>query len=287
MTICTLPPLSTSRSGTLAAPAPAATAALARPPVRFPVAEADGIPIAALTFAETADLLTDWLVAAPAASRPRRVATANLDFLRIAREDPAFRQALVTSDLVTADGWPVVWLTERHAARCGGPAATERVAGSDLVPELIARCAAKGRSVWFLGGAPGTAAESAAILTQRYPGLRVAGVSAPRVDLKDTDACARIAAEIRAARTDLLLVGLGAPKQDLFLARWITATGARVGIGVGGTFDFLSGRIQRAPGAFRATGLEWAWRLAKEPRRLAGRYGADAAYLAGVLARGA
>lgn len=241
----------------------------------IPQVRVGGLPISRLCFSSTVTLVSRWL----ASDGHRRVATANLDFLRLAHEDPGFRSALATCDLVTADGWPVVWL-----ARRAGREVPERVAGSDLVPALAAECARTGRSIHLFGGHEGTAEEAAARLVERHPGLRIAGTASPRVDLRDEAACARAASEIRATRADLLLVGLGAPKQDLFLARWLPATGCRVGIGVGGTFDFLAGRIRRAPRAVRAVGMEWAWRMAKEPRRLVGRYAADAAHLAKLVA---
>lgn len=245
-----------------------ANAASRREPV--PAVGVDGVRISTLGFAATVERIGEWLDT----PGPRRVATANLDFLRIASEDTEFRAALASSDLVTADGWPVVRLARQRGGRID-----ERVAGSDLVPALAAECARRGRSVYLLGGFPGTAAEAAAKLVEANPGLRIAGAAWPRVDLNDDAACAALAAEIRETEADLLLVGLGAPKQDVFLARWIGETGCRVGLGVGGTFDFVAGRIRRAPRIAQTLRLEWAWRLAKEPRRLLGRYAADARYL--------
>lgn len=248
----------------------------------IPTARIDGVQVSCLGFRDTVALVARWLDV----GRGRRIATANLDFLRLAAHDAEFRFALATCDLVTADGWPVVLLARRGAGRSPNPDAVrpkERVAGSDLVPALAAECARLGRSVYLLGGHPGTGEGAAARLVAANPGLRIAGTSSVRVDMDDVAACAAVAAAIRATGADLLLVGLGAPKQDRFLADWIHATGVRVGIGVGGTFDFLSGRIARAPRPVRAVGMEWLWRLLREPRRLTTRYLAAAAHLVRLL----
>lgn len=237
----------------------------------IPTVDLDGLPIACLTAEQTVARLARWLGEA----RPRRVATVNLDFLALARRDDELRRALRCADLLTADGAPLVWLGRR--------AVPERVAGSELVEPLVAAAARDRRSVYLLGGPDGVGRQAADLLVARHPRLRVAGVSSPFVDLDDHDGCRRIAADVRAAGADLLLVALGCPKQDLFLARHLAATGARVGIGIGCTLELLTGAQVQAPVWMRRTGLEWLFRLTREPRRLAPRYLRDVAHLSRLV----
>jgi N-acetylglucosaminyldiphosphoundecaprenol N-acetyl-beta-D-mannosaminyltransferase len=140
----------------------------------------------------------------------------------------------------------------------------ERVAGSDLVPRLSAEAANRGWRIFFLGAAPGVAEKTADILSKRNPGLQVVGCYAgsPALDEEDD-----IVERVRASRADILLVAYGAPKQDLWLDRNLARTGATVGIGVGGSFDFIAGVSRRAPRWVQRLGLEWLDRLIREPWR--------------------
>lgn len=237
----------------------------------IPTVAVDGLPIACLTEDETIDRLLRWL----GESGSRRVATVNLDFLALAHRDDELRRALRSADLLTADGAPLVWLGRR--------AVPERVAGSELVEPLVAAAARDRRSVYLLGGPDGVGRAAADLLVARHPGLRIAGVSSPFVDLDDHEGCRRIAAEVRASGADLLLVALGCPKQDLFLTRHLAATGARVGIGIGCTLELLTGAHVQAPVWMRRTGLEWLFRLTREPRRLAPRYLRDLVHLSRLV----
>ena len=225
-----------------------------------------GLPVSRWGFAATLEKISEWM----ASSQSRRIATANLDFLRLTAKDAELSRCLEGADLVTADGMPLVWLS-----RLAGRPVAERVAGSDLVPALLQRAAQRGWRVYFLGGAKGTAEAAALRAKEQYEGLQVAGAQGPRVDLGDEDQTRLLVEEIRKSRCDLLLVGLGCPKQELFLERYVAASGARVGIGIGGSFDFVSGRRRRAPQWLGRLGLEWAWRMMLEPRRLGGRYAAS------------
>lgn len=235
-----------------------------------PTVDLGGIPVSRLGFEASIDLLGSWMEEPGA----RRVATANLDFLEQARRRPQLRVALQTADLVTADGTPLVWLAGLQSRPI-----PERVAGSDLVPRLIAEAARRGRSVYFLGGSPGAGEEAARRMQHRHPGLRVAGIAAPMISLEQPAGCLEVARAVRETRPDLLLVALGCPKQDVFLARYVEELGCRVGIGVGATVDFLAGRIRRAPRILGPLGGEWLFRLALEPRRLLGRYSRDLVHL--------
>ena len=218
------------------------------------------------------------LMAAIGAGTPQQVSTINLQFLVTARRRPEVRRVLNGTHLNVADGAPVIWLS-----RILGRPLPARVAGSDLVPALMRRAAEHRARVYLLGGLGGSAAEAAAVLRQANPGLRITGIhepaAAPLEEMDDHD----IVARIEEAGADILLVGLGHPKQDLWIARNRHRLPVSVAIGVGGTFDLLAGRLRRAPRWARRSGLEWVFRLLQEPRRLGLRYAACAAWLVGVF----
>lgn len=202
--------------------------------------------------------------------RPHYVVTANVDFLVQAHRDVELRRILVEADLVLCDGTPLVW-----ASRWLGNPLPERVAGSDIAPGLIALAAARGYRLFFLGAAPGVAAEAAARLRREYPTLQIVGhYSPPFADLLAMDHAA-IVDRIRAAQPDVLLVSFGCPKQEKWIAMHHRALNVPVCIGVGATLDFLAGRVRRAPQWMRRTGCEWLFRLGLEPRRLYRRYASD------------
>jgi N-acetylglucosaminyldiphosphoundecaprenol N-acetyl-beta-D-mannosaminyltransferase len=139
-----------------------------------------------------------------------------------------------------------------------------RVTGVELVDRLCARAAREGIRVFLFGGAPGVAEEAAAKLCERYSGLQIAGT---RNGFFSPDESAAIAQQIRGSGAQLLFVGMGFPKQEFWLAEHLGETGCGAGIGVGGSFDVISGKVERAPAAWRRFGLEWLYRLAKEPHR--------------------
>jgi N-acetylglucosaminyldiphosphoundecaprenol N-acetyl-beta-D-mannosaminyltransferase len=190
----------------------------------------------------------------------RLVATVNPEFVMRARDDQRFGEALESAELCVADGIGVVWAMRRL-----GCPQYERVSGSDLVPRLAAVCAKRGWRPFLLGSRPGVAAEAARRLEADNPGLVVAGTHAgsPRPE-DDEETLGRIAA----ARPDLLLVAYGSPNQELWIARNRQRLGVPVAMGVGGTFDFLAGRVRRAPAWMRRAHLEWLWRLLLQPARV-------------------
>lgn len=214
-----------------------------------------GVAIHDVTMAETLALIDRWI----AAGGTHQIATINPEFLMKARRDANFRATLRRAALCIPDGIGVLW-----AARMRGTKLRERVAGSDLVPLLSAEAARRGWRVFYLGAAPGVAEKAAAILAVRYPGLNVAGCYAGSPAPEEEEA---IVARVRASRADILFVAYGAPKQDLWLDRNLARTGAAVGIGVGGSFDFIAGVSRRAPRWIQRLGLEWLYRLAREPWR--------------------
>lgn len=233
-----------------------------------------GVPVARLGYDETLRRLVQWSLG----SRFRRVATANLDFLALASRNSELRRALRTADLVTADGQPLVWLS-----RMQGQPIAERVTGADLVLPLVQGVTQRGRSVFLLGGSPRVNPLVEDRLRSAAPNLRVAGSYSGTVDLADTEHVAHIVALIRRSGAEVLLVALGCPKQDLFLSRHGARTGARLGIGIGATFEFLAQTKSRAPAWVQRIGLEWLFRTLQEPGRLARRYASDAIYLAHLV----
>jgi N-acetylglucosaminyldiphosphoundecaprenol N-acetyl-beta-D-mannosaminyltransferase len=210
---------------------------------------------------------------------PHYVVTANVDFLVQARRDVELRRILLEADLVLCDGTPVLW-----ASRWLGNALPERVAGADLVPALIASAAGKGHRLFFLGAAPGVAADAEARLRQQFPTLNIVGTYAPPfADLLAMDH-PEIVRRVREAKPDVLLVAFGCPKQEKWIAMHHRALGVPVAIGVGATLDFLAGRFRRAPHWMRRTGTEWLYRMMREPRRLFHRYARDLLHFLPALA---
>lgn len=225
-----------------------------------------GVPVDRLTMSEAIDRLAE-----PAAgNRPRQVCTINLDFLVRARFDQGIRSIFENSDLNLADGFPVLWL-----ARLQGDRLPQRVAGADLVPRLMAAAAERGASVYLLGGEGGVARDAARQLSATVPGLRIAGwFEPPRAPIDTMDNCA-IIRDINSSGADLLLVALGHPKQDRWIAAHRDELRVSVAIGVGCCLDLIAGRVRRAPAWMQRAGLEWLFRAMQEPRRLAGRYAVD------------
>ena len=226
-----------------------------------------GVPFPALTFATTIERIEQMI----ASRQPHYIATANVDFLVQARSDMELHRVLFDADLVICDGQPLVW-----CSRWLGSPLPERVAGSDLVPELIRLSAEKGYRIFFLGGSPEVAEQAVARMRERHPTVNICGhYSPPYSTLLDMNH-EEVAARIKAARPDLLFVSLGCPKAEKWMFMHYRALGVPVSIGVGGTIDFLAERLKRAPVWMRRTGVEWLFRLLQEPGRLYSRYARDA-----------
>ncbi len=222
-----------------------------------------GVPFDQVTTAHTVELIEEMI----ASGRPHLLATANVDFLCLAREDATLRRILLEADLVVCDGTPLLWLSKWL-----GDPLPERVAGSDLVPLLLALAARRGYRVFFLGGKDEVLADACRKVTERWPGLTIAGAYSPPFAPLDEMDHADICARIRAANADLLFVSFGCPKQEKWLALNYRRAGVPVSIGVGATIDFLAGSMKRAPVWMRKVGLEWVYRTLQEPKRLAKRY---------------
>jgi N-acetylglucosaminyldiphosphoundecaprenol N-acetyl-beta-D-mannosaminyltransferase len=215
--------------------------------------------------------LLDHLFGKLAAGRGGWVVTANLDFLRRFVSEPEMRALYERADIRVADGMPLIW-----ASRLQRSPLPERVAGSALVWEIARRAAESGRSLYLLGGERGAALGAERELRRRWPALRICGTSEPRVSSPPTsDELARLRAEIVPKRPDVLLVGFGSPKQEQAIAALRADLPGAWMIGVGISFSFIAGRLQRAPRWMQAIGLEWLHRLSQEPGRLARRYLVD------------
>jgi len=203
---------------------------------------------------------------------PLLLASANLDHIyRFHGEADLFERRAPGHWLVLLDGMPLVWAARRLTG-----VAWDRLAGSDYLPELLALAEARGARVGFLGGTDGLREPLAVALRERWPDLRVTGHWTPsRAAVLNPAASHMLACDIREAGTDVLVVGLGKPRQEQWMARHASQTGARVTAAFGAAAEFVAGTQRRAPAAMSAAGAEWLYRLAREPRRLARRYLAE------------
>jgi N-acetylglucosaminyldiphosphoundecaprenol N-acetyl-beta-D-mannosaminyltransferase len=208
--------------------------------------------------------------------------TLNLDDLVKVRSIPEFGAVYRRADLVTADGWPIVWLAAREGVH------VERTCGADLVEPLCRAAAESGLSIYFIGPGPTAQARAIERLERRTPDLRVAGAEAPQIPagadpsiLEGVDVDA-LASRLNAAGAHLCFVSLGHPKQG-YLAEALAKRCPSVGfVCVGAALDFIAGSVRRAPGWLQSARLEWLWRLAGEPRRLGVRYAVCALVFAGL-----
>jgi N-acetylglucosaminyldiphosphoundecaprenol N-acetyl-beta-D-mannosaminyltransferase len=228
-----------------------------RRPARFLLL---GVTVDNVTQAQAVDRIAD----AARRERPLRVSFVNADCMNQVQSDPGYGRTLEESDLVLPDGSGV-----RLAARLTGVEVRENVNGTDLFPDLCRRLEEERLSLYLIGAAPGIVDQVAGWIRDNHPELPLAGWEHGFLR-PGQDAAA--AARIRASGARVVLVAMGAPRQELWISRWSRLAGSPVMIGVGGLFDFFSGQIPRAPRWMRELGLEWCYRLWQEPGRLAHRY---------------
>jgi N-acetylglucosaminyldiphosphoundecaprenol N-acetyl-beta-D-mannosaminyltransferase len=188
-----------------------------------------------------------------------QVVTLGTEMVVAAQHDERFRAVVNRAALSLCDTVGLLSVARRR-----GGTLRERVTGVELIERLCDLAALEGLPVYFLGGAPCVAADAAAILEALHPGLTIAGT---REGYFTDDENASVVAAIRESGAKLLFVGLGSPRQEFWLAENLRETGCGAGIGVGGSFDVISGRVERAPQIMRRFGLEWLYRLVKEPHR--------------------
>jgi N-acetylglucosaminyldiphosphoundecaprenol N-acetyl-beta-D-mannosaminyltransferase len=228
-----------------------------------------------LTFAEAIDEIERLVKEGSGGA----VFTPNVDHVVRADRDANLRQAYQAADLCLADGKPLVW-----ASLLLGWPLPEKISGADLIVPLVERAAARGWRVYLLGAGPGVAEKAAELLRLRY-GLDVVGTDAPVV-AADGASPDGVVARIRAAQPHLVLVALGAPKQELFIHRTADDLRPAVALGIGAGLDFFSGTVKRAPRWMSEAGMEWLYRLGQEPRRLWRRYLVDDPWFLAIVYRG-
>jgi N-acetylglucosaminyldiphosphoundecaprenol N-acetyl-beta-D-mannosaminyltransferase len=233
-----------------------------------------GVPFDNITTEETLRIVEEMI----ASRRPHYLATANVDFLLQAARDVELRRILFDAHLVLCDGTPLIW-----ASKLFGNPLPERVAGSDLIPLLLGIAAEKGYRPFFLGATPETLEMAVARVKEKYPNLELAGYySPPFSKLLEMDH-EEIRDRIIRSHPDLLFVGFGCPKQEKWINMHYRSLGVPVAVGVGGTFDFLAGKLARAPRWMQKSGTEWMFRLAQEPKRLFARYAQDLWFFTGAV----
>ncbi len=219
-------------------------------------AEIVGVNINNVNIDEAADMLAEYLET----DTCNMVFTPNSEILVEAVKDREFEEILNKGQLVVPDGIGVV-----IASRFYGTPFKERVAGFDLTMRLMEIADKKGSSIYLLGGKEGVAAEAAIKLTEKYSGLKIAGT---RNGYFEADSEDKIIKDINNSHADILLVALGAPKQEKFIYKHRDELKVKIAIGIGGSLDIIAGRAKRAPEFFRRAGLEWFYRLIKEPKRI-------------------
>jgi N-acetylglucosaminyldiphosphoundecaprenol N-acetyl-beta-D-mannosaminyltransferase len=221
---------------------------------------------------EALDRIRGWIHLRSGAVR--YVVTPNVQHAVMFQRDPEFRTAYARASMALVDGAPLVW-----ASRLLGLPLPARVAGSDLVPALFEAGGPAGSplSVFLLGAAPGVGERAARMAESRFPRLKVAGTYSPPLGFeRKPEENDRIISLVNEARPDVLIIGLGAPKQELWVHRHRARLEVPVAICAGATIDFMAGHRKRAPKWMREVGVEWVHRVITEPRRLAPRYASDA-----------
>lgn len=235
-----------------------------------------GVGISAVNMDQALDTIEQWI---KAGSR-EYVCVAASHSVMACREDPELRYIFNHSGLTTPDGMPMVWL-----ARLYGHNHVTRVYGPDLMLAMSERSRQARHRYFLYGGTDVTLDHLADKLTSSFLGLEIVGTYAPPFGPLTADEDKEIVGLINTARPDVVWVALGTGKQERWMAEHLRAIEAPVMIGVGAAFDFLSGQVRQAPAWMRSAGLEWLFRLAIEPRRLAGRYAAYPLFVALVVAQ--
>jgi N-acetylglucosaminyldiphosphoundecaprenol N-acetyl-beta-D-mannosaminyltransferase len=236
-----------------------------RSPVHdLPTVDLRGVHINAITEVQSVRYIMSEL----AAGRGGMVVTPNLDHLHRCLHDIQFAALVSEAEMIVADGMPLVW-----ASRLQGTPLPERVAGSNLISSLSKAAADEGRTVYLLGGAPGTAEGAARALQAKFPTLKIAGTICPPYGFEnDPTMMAELIAAVSSARPDIVFVALGSPKQERLILKLRPLLPHAWWLGVGISFSFLSGDVRRAPVWMQKIGMEWIHRLVQEPRRLFRRY---------------
>jgi N-acetylglucosaminyldiphosphoundecaprenol N-acetyl-beta-D-mannosaminyltransferase len=225
-------------------------------PIDIPKIRVLGLPVHSITFAGLLDQLKIWI----SEDHARQICTINPEFIMAAQRDILFYTILRRADLCVPDGVGLLL-----ASRWMRQPLPERVTGSDGVPLICERAAQEGWKLFFLGAAPGIAQQAADSLRMKHPNLQIVGIHAGSPAADDEDG---IVERINQSGAQILFVAYGAPAQDKWIARNLHRfTSVRVAMGVGGSFDFVAGVVQRAPLWMRRAGVEWLYRLIRQPWR--------------------
>ncbi len=232
-----------------------------------------GINIDAVRMPEAIADLRSWIESDVPATGCRFVVTPNVDHAVLLQENLALRAAYEDAAMILPDGHPIIW-----ASRLLRQPLPERVPGSELVPKLFDSFQASGElRVFLLGAAEGVAFRAAENMKQRWPRVQTVGIYSPPLGFeKDSAENKRILNLIAQAKPDVVVLGLGAPKQELWIHQHHRQMKAKAALCVGATIDFLAGEKKRAPVWMQRAGIEWLHRMCSEPRRLVKRYAKDA-----------
>ncbi|EDT16673.1 WecB/TagA/CpsF family glycosyltransferase [Clostridium perfringens] len=200
--------------------------------------------------------------------KPSYVVTPNVDHIVKLENDKEFQDVYKNADLILTDGMPLIWIS-----KIKGNPIKEKISGSDFFPKLCERAAKNGYSLFLLGAAEGVAAKAAKNLNEKYEGLNIVGTYSPSYGFeKNEDEIDKIIRIINESKPDILAVGLGAPKQEKFLYNYRDQLKVPISLAIGASIDFEAGNIKRAPKWMQKSGLEWFYRLCKEPKRMFKRY---------------
>lgn len=223
-----------------------------------------GIPISNIDYKEVIEEVERSI----SLSKPVYFVTPNIDHIVKLQKDDEFRKIYIDAVLVLADGMPLIW-----AAKFLGTPIKEKISGSDLFPKLCEVAVEKGYRLFFIGGRPGAALKAAEVLRDRYPDIQIVGTYSPPFRFEnDREENDKIVRMIKNAKPDILFVALGTPKQEKWIYKYRNEYQVPLSIGIGASFEFLSGMVKRAPFWMQRVGLEWFWRLMMEPKRLWKRY---------------
>lgn len=211
--------------------------------------------------------------------KPSYVVTPNVDHIVKLEKDEEFKEVYKNADLILTDGMPLIWISKMKSTPI-----KEKVSGSDLFPKVCELAAKKGHKIFLLGAAEGVAAKAAENLKKKYTRLNIVGAYSPSYGFeKKEDEIEKIIKIINEVKPDILAVGLGAPKQEKFLYKYKDKLNVPVSLAIGASIDFEAGNIERAPVFMQKCGLEWFYRLCKEPKRMFKRYIIDDMKILGLI----
>lgn len=247
-----------------------------KPSRQIPKINIGGTGISDITLEETMELFDQWIQE----KTPRQICVTPVNCVVWAHQNKALQNIYNQADLTLCDGVPLIWAS----SFIGKQKLRGRVTGLDLLPQYIARAHQKNYRMFFLGAAPGVAAQYQAQLEAQYPGIQIVGTySPPYANEFSAAENQKMVDMVNAAAPDIVWVSLTAPKQDFWIAQHLHQLKSTINIGIGGALDVAVGRFNRAPIWMQKNGLEWLYRFLKEPRRLFRRYFVEAPAILPIL----